>query len=94
LSLFFANEAITVTKLIAVVRGSTPSATWTIRKGSDRSATGVEVVTGGTTTTSETTGSVVTSLTSAGIAANDFVWLETTAVSGTVNELHVTVYYE
>lgn len=93
LTLFFANEALTITKMVAVVRGSTPSATWTIRKGSDRSATGTEVVTSGTTTTSATSGSVVTSFDSAGITADDFVWLETTATSGTVDELHVTIYF-
>lgn len=95
LSLFYADEAWTITKIVAVLVGSsTPSLTWTVRKGSDRSATGTEVVTGGTTTTSTTTGSVVTSLTSATIAADDFVWLETTAKSGTVNQLHVTIFME
>ena len=79
--------------MVAVLRGSsTPSVTWTVRKGSDRSATGTEVVTGGTTTTSTTTGSVVTSFNSATIAASDFVWLRTTAKSGTVDEYHLTIH--
>jgi len=95
LSLFYADEAWTITKIVAVLVGSsTPSVTWTVRKGSDRSAAGTEVVTSGTTTTSTTTGSVVTSFNSATIAAADFVWLETTAKSGTVNQLHVTIFME
>lgn len=95
ITLFRADEGFTITKMVAVLVGSsTPSVTWTVRKGSDRSAAGTEVVTSGTTTTSTTTGSVVTSFNSSGIAANDFVWLETTAVSGTVDELHVTVFME
>lgn len=94
LSFFFANRAITITEMRAVLIGSaTPSVTWTIRHGTDRSAAGAEVVTSGTTTTSTTTGSDVTSFNDATIVADSFVWLETTAKSGTVDELQVTVYY-
>lgn len=93
-SLFNTNVAGTIFRMVAVLVGSaTPSVTWTIRKGSDRSAAGTEVVTGGTVTTSTTTGSVVTSFNSATLAANDFIWLETTAQSGTVNSLNVTIFY-
>jgi len=95
ISLFRCNEGWTITKMVAVLVGSaTPSVTWTIRKGSDRSATGTEVVTGGTTTTSTTTGSVVTSFNSGTFATDDFVWLETSNKSGTVDELHVTIFME
>ncbi len=95
ITLFRADEGWTITKMVAVLIGSsTPSVTWTIRKGSDRSAAGTEVVTGGTTTTSTTTGSVVTSFNSATIATDDFVFLETTAKSGVVDELHVTIFME
>ena len=94
ISLFFTDTAITITKMVAVLIGSsTPSVTWTIRYASDRSATGTEVVTSGTTTTSTTTGSVVTSFNSASIPANSFVWLEVTAVSGTVDSLNVSIIY-
>lgn len=88
-----ARAAFAISSMRAVLVGSaTPSVTWTVRKGSDRSAAGTEVVTGGTTTTSITSGSAVTILTSPAVAANDFLWLETTAQSGTVGELHVTVH--
>jgi len=60
LNIFFTNLAITITEIRAVVRGSTPSVTWTVRHGTDRSAVGAEAVTGGTTTTSQMTGSDVT----------------------------------
>jgi len=94
ITFWFAQKASTITKMVAVLVGSsTPSVTWTIRKNSDRSATGTEVVTGGTTTTSTTTGSVVTSLNSSSITAADFIWIETTAQSGTVNSLSITIYY-
>ena len=94
ISMFFTEKAITVTEMRAVVRGSTPSVTWTIRHGTDRSATGAEVVTSGTATTSESTGSDVTSFNDATIVADSFVWLETTAQTGTVDEIHITIVYD
>lgn len=93
-SMFHTDEAITITKIVAVLVGSaSPSVTWTLRHGTDRSAAGVETVTGGTATTSVTTGSVVTIFNDATFAANEFAWLETTAKSGTVDSINVTVYY-
>lgn len=92
LTLAHCNKPFTITKVVAVVRGTSPSVTWTLRKASDRSAVGTEVVTGGTTTTSQTSGDVIVAFNSATIAAGDFLWLETSALSGTVQELHVTVH--
>ena len=94
ISIFFTNKAITITEMRAVVRGTTPSVTWTIRHGTDRSATGAEVVTSGTTTTSQTTGSDVTSFNDATIVADSFVWLETTAATGTIAEIAITIIYD
>ena len=94
ITLFFTDEAITVTQLNAVIRGTTPSATWTVRFAADRSATGTEVVTGGTTTTSQTTGSEITVFNDATIDAGSWVWVEVTAISGTVDELNITLTVE
>lgn len=94
ISFFYSDIAITVTKITAVLVGSsTPSVTWTVRHGTDRSATGAEVVTSGTTTTSISTGSVVTSFNDATIVADSFVWIETTAQSGTVGQISITLEY-
>lgn len=92
-SMFFTDVAITITKMVAVCTGSSPSVTWTVRHHTDRSNAGNEVVTSGTTTTSTTTGSVVTSFNDATIPANSFVWLETTAKSGTVDSINVVLKY-
>lgn len=92
LTMFYTDDAITVTKLVFVITGST-SVTTTIRHSTDRNATGNEVVTGGTTANSTTTGNVVTSFNDATIPADSFVWLETTALSGTPTTLSVTVFY-
>jgi len=93
LTLFFTKRAITIKQITSVVRGTSPSLTFTIRHNTDRSATGAEVVTGGTTVTNTTTGSVVTSFNNASIAANSWVWIENTAKSGTVDEFHVSVHF-
>jgi hypothetical protein len=98
-TLFFTNRAITITEMRAVLLGSaSPSVTWTIRHqpaatGQGRDDTGAEVVTSGTTTTSITSGDDITTFNDATIPADSFVWLETTAQSGTVDELHVTIYF-
>lgn len=92
-SIFYTDVDLVLSKLVAIVVGSSPSVTWTIRYGTDRSAAGTEVVTGGTTTTSQTSGSVITSFANATIPASNFVWLETTAKSGTVASLGVALKF-
>lgn len=94
-TIFFTDDAITITQMNAVLANgsSTPSVTWTVRHSTDRSAVGNEVVTSGTTTTSITSGSEVTSFNDATVPASSWVWLETTAKSGTVPELSVTLEY-
>jgi hypothetical protein len=86
-TLFFTPVAITVTKLATVVRGSTPSCTVDIRHSTDRSAAGNALIATPAATTSESTGSVVTSFDDATIPADSWVWLEIDATSGTVDEV-------
>lgn len=93
LTVLYAENALTITKLVAISRGTTPSRTWTLRKASDRSAAGTEVVTGGTVTTATTTAQTVTTFNSASIPAGNFLWFTTTAGSGTVTELSITIEY-
>lgn len=92
ISMFYTDEAITITKMVFVITGST-SATTTIRHHTDRNNAGNEVVTGGTTANSTTTGNVVTSFNDATVPADSFVWLETTALSGTPTSLNVTIFF-
>lgn len=90
---FFTDAGFTVGQLNAVLTGPTsPSVTWTLRFGPDRTpGGGTEVITGGTTTTSVTTGDEITSFTNDVIPAGSWVWIETTAQSGTVGTIAVTV---
>ena len=94
-SYFFTNRAITVTQILVVLTGSaTPSVTWTVRHGLDRSVAGSEVVTGGTVTTDTTVGSDVTTFDDATIIADSHIWIETTAQSGTVESIILTLFYD
>lgn len=90
--IFFTDRAITVTKIAHYVKGSTPSVTFTIVHDTTANGAGNEVVTGGTTSTTET-GATVTSFNDATIPANSWVRVKTTAQSGTVDSLHVTVVF-
>lgn len=93
ISWFFTNRAITVTEIRAIVRQSaaSPTVTWSVFFAATRNAAGTEIVTGGTTTTSETSGSDVTAFDDATIPADNFVWVETTA-SSNVAELGITLF--
>lgn len=91
-TLGFNDAERTVSSIRAVIRGSSvPGVTWTIRYGADRASAGTEVKIGGVTTTDINSGDNVTVFDNAVIPANVWVWLETTSVSGSVNELSVTV---
>jgi hypothetical protein len=93
-ALFFTTSAQTVSQIRSSVFGSSsPSATFSIRYGTDLSAAGTEVVTGGITTTNTTTGASTTTFNNASIPANSWVWLTTSAISGTVAALNVSVTF-
>jgi len=90
--LFFTDTSYTISRIQSVITatGTSPTITFSIRYGSDLSASGTEVVTSGITTTSTTTGTSTTSFNNATVAANNFVWI-TTSVSTNVASLHVSV---
>ncbi len=92
--LFFAHRALKVTDIRALVKGTSPSVTFKINYGTDASAAGTAVVTAGNTVTNTTTGTSITTFNSATIAAGSWVWLTTSAVSGTVTAFHVTLVFE
>jgi hypothetical protein len=93
ISMFFTNKAITVTEMRIVVRGTTPSVTVDVRHGTDRSAAGAALITSPSATTSESTGDDIVAFDDATVIANSFVWIEFDAQSGTVDEVHITIFY-
>jgi hypothetical protein len=85
--------AITVTSLKAILRGSSPSVTYNVKFGTDiTSAT--DVFTAAITCTSVTTGcSNNSGFNDATIPAGSFIWIVTTASSGTINSISWTINY-
>ncbi len=93
LSWFFTPLAITVTEVTSVSVGSTPSTTISIMHNTNRSSAGNNVLTAATATTSTTTGDNPAIGGDTTIPADSFVWLETSAQSGTVDILIVSLTY-
>ena len=93
IGLWKTDGPITITQISAVSVGSTPSLTYSIRYGSDRSVAGTEVVTGGSTTTSVSSGDDVTTFDSASIPADNWIKLTTTAATGTIDQVTITIHY-
>lgn len=88
-TLFRTAVATTISAVTAVVRGPGASVTFDIRKDPDRSTAGTSVITP-EAVTNTTTGESVAVINQP-IAAGQFVWIEITAVSGTVYELNVNI---
>ena len=91
--MFFTFVAITVQEIQAVVKGSTPSVTINPVQSSDRSAAGTAILNTPTAITNTTTGQNLTTFNDNTIPADSWVVLKTTAQSGTVTELHITISY-
>ena len=93
-TMFWAPGALTIAEFKAVVRGSTPSVTASIYSATDRTATTTTHI-NANVFANATTGNLIAgaSMTSTAIAANSFVYINITAVSGTVNEFHGTLRF-
>jgi len=92
-TLFAIPYAATITKLQAVVRGSaSPAVHYALKYGTDRTS-GTTVVAIGSTVSSTTTGNTVTTFDNSTPAADSYVWMEVVAITGTVDEYHLTVSY-
>lgn len=89
------DNAVTIKKIHAVLVGSSsPSVTFNLKHDTNRSSMNNNVLTSGEVLTSTTTGVELTTFGSASLPANSFLTFVTTAKSGTVGEIHITVEYE
>ena len=88
-TLFKATRSTTLRDVSAIVSGG--SVTYEIRYAPDRSAAGTLAIVADTVTNT-TTGATAT-LQNQPIPVDNWVWLEITAVSGTVNEFNVSVAF-
>lgn len=91
ITIFRTDVDITVQEVIACSTGTTPSTTYQLKHDTDRSAVGNNLTTSAATT-STTTGDVAT-LSDATIPANSWVWIETSAASGTDVYLSIDIRY-
>ncbi len=91
ITIFRTDVAITVQEVIAVSVGTSPSTTYQLKFSTDRNAAGTALTTSAATT-STTTGNVAT-LSTAAIPADSWIWLETTAASGTSVRLTIDIRY-
>lgn len=88
ITLFYVNAAATVQQLTASVRGTTPSINVNVFYAPTPATSGTPLVTGGITVTDT---SITTSFSNAVIPANSYVRLATSAKSGTVDELAISL---
>jgi len=95
ITMFHTDVAVTITKIVAVVKGSsTPSVTFNVVHGTDRSAAGTNLITSISATTNTTTGTSVTTFDNASVSAGAFIRCKTTAQSGTVTEGSITIFFK
>ena len=81
-----AVQGYSINSINTVLSGTTPSAAWSVYKGSDRTAGTLIIASGTGSLTGETipvTGSV---------SASEYIWLEITSVSGTIDTLHLSMH--
>ena len=93
IALFYIDRAITIGKVAEAVRGTSPSVTYNIRFASTRdSGTPTDVFSANRAATS-TSGVTTTTFNDNTIPAGSWVWLITSAQSGTVADFNVTLQY-
>jgi len=92
ISMFYSDKDLTIDKIVCILTGTTPSVTWGINHGADRSGAGTSVVTG--TTADLTSGSTITAFADATVPSNSHIWFVTTATSGTIDSLNIMVKYK
>ncbi len=92
LTIFYTDVAITVQEIRAVSTGTTPSTTYQIKTSSlDRGGAGTNVTTSAATTS--TSLGDTASITTAAVPSGSWVWLESTAASGTNVTLSINIRY-
>jgi hypothetical protein len=91
--MFYSFDDITITEIQSVVKGTTPSVTINPTYNSDVSVIGTSILTTPIEINNVTTGQNITSFGSANIPANNWVLLLTTATSGTVSQLVLSIKF-
>lgn len=93
IALFYTDVAITVTKLAEALKGTTPSVTYQINHSTDRSSGSPNTLFSSGRTATSTSGTTTTTFNDATIPAGSWIWITTSAVSGTVDGINITLIY-
>jgi hypothetical protein len=90
LTLFYSQVDTTLLQVAAILRGtSSPSVTYSLKYAANRSSVGTAAT--ASTTVSSTTSASMATVQNMPIPANNFLWLEISAISGNPTELSITV---
>jgi hypothetical protein len=95
ITLFFTDANITLTKAAVVIRGSSPSVSYSIYYDQDRSAVSPTTVLSSTANSGNsatTTGQITSFSTNNTPVANSFIWVNITSVTS-ATEFHLTLFY-
>lgn len=93
ITLFYTRKAITIQEVSDVMRGTSPSVTWQIKYASTRNSGSPTNLFSASRTTTSLSGATTTTFNDATIAAGNWLWLETSAVSGTNDSIAISITY-
>jgi len=95
ITFMYLRKAVTIERVIAVVKGSaTPTVDYNLKHSTDRSSGSPnDLWSSDKTASSTTTGDTETSFDDATVPDASWLWLATSATSGTVNEITVQIEY-
>jgi hypothetical protein len=93
LPLLHAASALTIAEVRALVAGTTPSVSFSIRYGPDFSAAGTSIRLAGMTSSSTSSGDSWSSFDNSVVPAGSWLWIVVDAVSGTALSLHVSLRF-
>jgi hypothetical protein len=92
MTLLYAKQTLKIARVSSVLVGNTGSTvSFTIKKSAQRNAAGTEIITGGMVCDTNSSADVVTVFNDNTVQANTFLWLETTEITGSVTEFHLTI---
>ena len=91
--LLHAASSLTIAEVRALVAGTTPSVSFSIRYGADFSAAGTAIRLAGMTSSNTSNGDSWSSFDNAVVPAGSWLWIVVEAVSGTALSLHVSLRF-
>jgi hypothetical protein len=92
--LFYTNVAITITKVAEAIRGTSPSVTYQINHSTTDNSGSPNTLYSSGRTSSTTGGTTTTTFNDATIPAGSWVWITTSATSGTISAISITLIYK